>query len=105
MPNLALIETKGITVKPLLDDFGPPLAGLFSVPSTFQKTENQVATDYGLQHGDQDDGLQHGDREDGLQDGDRDDRLQQGDQDVGESIQLHLVADKGLRKIRRAENG
>ncbi len=48
------------------------------MPSTFQETENQVATD---------------------------DRLHHGDQDVGESIQLHLVADKGLREIRKAENG
>jgi hypothetical protein len=76
--------------------FGPPLAGLFSLPSTFQETENQVATH---------DRLQHGDREDGLQDGDQNDRLQHGDQDVGESIQLHLVADKGLRKIRKAKIG
>jgi hypothetical protein len=92
--------------------FGPPLAGLFSVPSTFQETENQVATDDRLQHGDRDDGVPHGDQNDGLQHGDRvngvqhgdqDDRLQHGDQDVGESIQLHLVADKGLRKIRKAK--
>ncbi len=94
--------------------FGPPLAGLFSLPSTFQETENQVATDDRLQHGDRDDGVHHGDQNDGLQHGDRDagvhhgdqdDRLQDGDQEVGESIQLNLVADKGLRKIRRAENG
>jgi hypothetical protein len=93
MQNLALIE---ITVQPILMTIGPPLAGLFSLPTTFQETENQVAIDYGLQHGD---------RDDGLQPGDQDDRLQHGDQDVGESIQLHLVADKGLRKIRKAENG
>jgi hypothetical protein len=76
--------------------FSPPLAGLFSLPSTFQETENQVAADDRLQHGDRDDGVHYGDQNDGLQDG---------DQDVGESIQLHLVADKGLREIRKAENG
>ncbi len=75
------------------------------MPSTFHETENQVATDDRLQHGDRDDRLQHGDRENGLQDGDQDDGPYHGDQDVGESIQLHLVADKGLRKIRKAENG
>jgi hypothetical protein len=76
--------------------FDPPLAGLFSLPGTFQETENQVATADRLEHGDRDDGLQHEDQ---------DDRLQHGDQEVGESIQLHLVADKGLRKIRKAKIG